>query len=523
MKPKYFLPLILMFSFVGMLQASKTTESAHSYRPELTRTQKAFPVHIYADTLFYIDANFATLTAEERAESISRRLHRLYDSSDSIQIEFFHADEAIELSASEFFIMTVMPVDTIGKKMSVQELAVSYAESITTAFYQAKKDRNVWTVLLRIFLVILVLSVIGSILYLINKAHIYLQRLIVEKQDSFLKDLTYKDYTIFTAAQELKVVTSLLTAFKWLIIILLIYMLLPILFSIFPFSRGWATALFEIVWNPVKSMFLGVWHYIPNLLTIIVIYFVFKYLIRFVRYVFSEIEAGKLKLAGFHTDWVQPTFNIIRFLLYAFMFVLIFPYLPGSDSRVFQGVSVFLGVLFSLGSSSAIGNIIAGLVITYMRPFQVGDRIKIGDVNGNVVEKTMLVTRLQTSNNEFVTIPNSAILSGNTTNYSTIAKTEGLILATNVTVSYRIAWQDVHDALLEAASRTSNLMTYRKHFVLQEAFNDYSINYQLNVYTAESNSQLPIYSELHQHIQDVFNERDIEIVTPQYMVNRTEE
>ncbi len=419
--------------------------------------------------------------------------------------------------------MTVVETDTIGKNMQLEELADFYSEKITTSFYKIKKDRNIWIIILRIFLVILVIGMIWAILKLINRGYTLLYRLIIEKQDQFLRDLSYKDYTFMTASQELKIVVTFLQVFRWIVVILLIYMLLPILFSIFPFSRGWATALFEIVWDPVKFMFVSVWNYIPHLFTIIVIYLVFKYLIRFVKYIFSEIADGKLKIAGFHTDWAQPTFNIIRFLLYAFMFVLIFPYLPGSDSRVFQGVSVFLGVLFSLGSSSAIGNIIAGLVITYMRPFKIGDRIKIGDVSGNVVEKTMLVTRLQTPNNEFITIPNSAVLSGNTVNYSTVAKTDGLILTTNVTVSYRIAWQDVHDALLEAASRTSNLMTYKKHFVLQEAFNDYSINYQLNVYTAESNAQSPIYSELHQHIQDVFKERDIEIITPEYRVSRTEE
>lgn len=134
----------------------------------------------------------------------------------------------------------------------------------------------------------------------------------------------------------------------------------------------------------------------------------------------------------------------------------------------------------------------------------------------------MLVTRLKTSNNEYVTIPNSAVLSGNTINYSTVAKKEGLILTTSITVSYKEPWQKIHEALLEAAERTSNLMKNKEHFVLQHALEDFSVVYQLNVYTAESNAQAPIYSELHQHIQDVCTERNIEIVTPHYMMNRTE-
>ena len=262
------------------------------------------------------------------------------------------------------------------------------------------------------------------------------------------------------------------------------------------------------------------WEYLPNLFTIIVIVLVFKYSIRFVSYIFSEIDAGKLKINGFHEDWAIPTFSIVKFLLYAFMFIMIFPYLPGSDSGIFQGVSVFLGLLVSLGSSSAISNMVAGLVITYMRPFREGDRIKIGDVTGVVIEKTLLVTRLRTIKNEEITIPNSAVLSGNTTNFSVVAKSDGLIIHTTVTIGYDVPWREVHAALLESAGRTANLISGRQPFVLQTSLDDFYVAYQLNVYTAVADAVAPIYSELHQHIQDVFAERGIEIMSPHYRAER---
>jgi small-conductance mechanosensitive channel len=236
--------------------------------------------------------------------------------------------------------------------------------------------------------------------------------------------------------------------------------------------------------------------------------------------VITEIETGKLNVAGFHADWALPTFSIIRFLMYAFMFILIFPYLPGSNSPIFQGVSVFLGLLVSLGSSSAISNIVAGLVITYMRPFKIGDRIKLGDVTGDVVEKTLLVTRLRTIKNGEITIPNSAVLSGNTTNYSAMAREEGLIIHTTVTIGYDVHWKMMHEALLEAAAKTGGLMPNKKAFVLQTSLDDFYVSYQLNVYTAESNALAPIYSELHQHILDVCAEKGIEIMSPHYRAER---
>ncbi|HEY4151623.1 MAG TPA: mechanosensitive ion channel family protein, partial [Chitinophagaceae bacterium] len=266
----------------------------------------------------------------------------------------------------------------------------------------------------------------------------------------------------------------------------------------------------------------GIFNFLPNLFTILIIYLIFKYAIKGIKYIAGEIEKGSIVIAGFHEDWVQPTFTIVRFLLYAFMVILIFRYLPGSESPVFRGVSVFLGILFSLGSSSAITNMIAGLVITYMRPFKIGDRVKIGDVVGDVVEKNMLVTRIRTIKNEDVTVPNSTVLSGSTINYSTNAKAEnnGLILHTTVTIGYDTPWKQMNQALLNAAGRTDLVLKTPEPFVLQTSLDDFYVSYQLNVYTKESNKQAAIYSQLHQNIQDCCNEAGIEIMSPHYHAMR---
>ncbi len=227
-----------------------------------------------------------------------------------------------------------------------------------------------------------------------------------------------------------------------------------------------------------------------------------------------------MNLAGFHQDFARPTFNIVRFILYAFMLVVMFPYLPGSDSPAFQGVSVFLGVLLSLGSSSAINNIIAGLVITYMRPFKPGDRIKIGDITGDVIEKTMLVIKLKTIKNEEITVPNSTVLSSNTINYSSMAKSQGLVLHTTVTIGYDVPWRKMHEALLKAALRTRAVLPAPAPFVWQTRLDDNYVSYQLNVYTHEAEKQNDIYSELHQNIQDCCREAGIEIMSPHYQANR---
>jgi small-conductance mechanosensitive channel len=484
--------------------------------------QKAYPVVFYADTLFYIDTRQASLTAEERAEKTTSRLEKIFDDDYFIvnKIITSQSGNYIDIVCGEIIIMSISEQDAISKGTSSQELADEYIKQIQVAFEKAKNDRSFITIIIRIGLVLLVLTGIWLMIKLIKLGHRYVEKRIADNKDKWLKNLSYKDYTFLTAEQELNVLFGLLKIFKWAIIIILVYLLLPLIFSIFPFSRGWAATLFELIWSPLKSILISIWNYLPNLFTIIVIYFVFNYLIKFVKYIFTEIEAEKLKISGFHADWALPTFSIIKFLLYAFMLVMIFPKLPGSDSPIFQGVSVFLGLLISLGSSSAIGNMVAGLVITYMRPFKIGDLIKLGDVTGEVIEKTLLVTRLRTVRNEEITIPNSAVLSGNTTNYSALAKDEGLIIHTTVTIGYDVHWKTMHEALLEAASRTANLIPYKNPFVLQTSLDDFYVSYQLNVYTSQSNALAPIYSELHQHILDVCAEKGIEIMSPHYRAER---
>jgi small-conductance mechanosensitive channel len=187
-----------------------------------------------------------------------------------------------------------------------------------------------------------------------------------------------------------------------------------------------------------------------------------------------------------------------------------------NESPAFQGISVFIGVFFSLGSTSVISNMVSGLVITYMRPFKVGDRIKMGEFLGNVVEKKPLVTRIKTPKNELITIPNANIMTAQTINYSYSAQEYGLILYETVTMGYETPWRKIHEALLEAATNTPHVLTTPKPFVLQTALDDFYVEYQINIYTKEADLMPSIYSELNKNIQDVFAREKLELLSPHY-------
>ena len=493
-------------------------------RIELLRnTAKGFPVTgVLGDTLFYINTKIGASTPKERASRITGKIAMLYDDDflkiDSILV--FKSENTYDIIYGEIIIMSVSENDALWYDKSMIDLANENRSLITNSIITAKKENSLSKLLLRVGLVILFLMIARLIIWLIEKGNVRILRLIHNRKDEWLKNLTYKNYTFLTEQQELQVILFLIKVFRWFVYAVLLYISLPILFSIFPFSRDWANTLFQLVWSPLKGVFIGVWNYLPNLFSILVIYFVMKYVIRFVKYIFSEIQAEKLVISGFHSDWAMPTFSIVKFLLYAFMFVLIFPLLPGSDSNIFKGVSVFIGILFSLGSSTAIANMVAGLVITYMRPFKIGDRIKIADVSGDVIEKSLLVTRIKTVKNEIITIPNASVLSGNTTNYTSQANEKGLIIHTTVTIGYDVPWRNMHEALINAALRTDLILKEPKPFVLQTSLEDFYVAYQINAYTREANRQALVYSMLHQNIQDCCNEVGIEILSPHYRAAR---
>jgi small-conductance mechanosensitive channel len=302
--------------------------------------------------------------------------------------------------------------------------------------------------------------------------------------------------------------------------LIIFYLFIPIFFSYFPQTRKFVLEYLDFFVAPFKTIFNGIIAFVPNVIFITITFYVVRYFLKLVRMVFFEIQTGRISFTGFHKDWAQPTFKLSRFLIIVIAVVMVSPYLPGFGSPAFQGLSVFFGILLSLGSTAAIANIVAGAALTYMRPFNVGDRVKIADTMGDVVEKTLLVTRIRTIKNVEVTIPNSMVLGSHMINFSTEAKEGRLILFTAVTIGYDVPWRQVQELLIGAARATNGIVSEPAPFVLQTSLNDFSVTYELNVYTADAQHLLRIQSELHANIQDKFNEAGVEIMSPTYSALR---
>lgn len=407
---------------------------------------KAYPVFgFFNDTLFLIYNKLGSFTAHDRALAITERIKKLKDdySFSDKTLTIVESETTCDIVNGETILMSISENDAIWNNTTTKQLAEQYRQTITEYILKYKQRTSLTTLLKEIGLVVLVLIILIALLYFTGKLFNWISDKVRQQEGKKLNGLKIRNYTLLDPSKQVGFLIGLNRIIKWIVFLILIYIALPIIFGLFPWTQNFAQTLFGYVFNPLKRIGESLWNYLPNLFTIIVIFLVFRYALKGIHFLKNEIEQGKLHLSGFYPDWANPTYQILKVILYAFMFVLIFPYLPGSDSPIFQGVSVFLGFLFTFGSAGSLSNIVAGIVLTYMRLFKIGDRVKIGDVVGDVIEKSLLVTRIRTIKNEIISIPNSTVMSSHTINYSSDTVDKGLILHTTVTIGYDVPWKDV--------------------------------------------------------------------------------
>lgn len=488
----------------------------------LRHQTQGVPVVVDGDTLFYLYAKRGGLTPQQRAENVSRDItalgKRFNLHPDSVCIE--STDIVTDVMYDGKVLVSFTDQDGLWESCTRDQLAAAKRTVIVEKLRLMKEEHGFLQLCKRIAYFILVLVGQFLLFKLTNWLFRKLKVRILRLRNTRLKPFSIQDYELLDTQKQVRLLVFVANLFRYAFMLLQLLLTVPLLFSIFPQTKSLAYQLFFYIWNPVKSILYGILAYIPNLFTIFVICLAIKYLVRLFRYLAGEVQSERLKLNGFYPDWAMPTYHIIRFLLYAFMVAMIYPYLPGSNSGVFQGISVFVGLIVSLGSSTVIGNIIAGLVITYMRPFKLGDRIKLNDTTGNVVEKTPLVTRIRTPKNEVVTIPNSFIMSSHTVNFSQSARDYGLIIHSEVSIGYDVPWRLVNKLLVDAALNTPGVVDDPRPFVLSTSLSDWYPVYQVNAYIKEADKLAQIYSDLHQNIQDRFNAEGIEIMSPHYMAVR---
>lgn len=483
-----------------------------------TAEDEQAPVTLDGETLFQV-RGFASLPALERAQGIGKRIAAIAaDRSVSIDsLRLVEMEDRIRIMAGDHQVMGVFDLDATSEGLSRQALAKQVLTRTAAAITAYRFDRSPRVLLIHTIYALIASGLLALLLYFFRGMFHRLDALAERRLKYHVERLEAKSHQLIQAEQLINGIHGSLKFFGALTVLAVLYIYLSVVLSLYPWTRSLATRLFEIFLDPLNALLLGFVDLLPNLAFIAILVLVTRYGLKLTRLYFAGIEHGSITpAANFDRDWALPTYKIVRMVIIAFALVVAYPHIPGSSSEAFKGVSIFIGVMFSLGSSSVIANLMAGYTMIYRRAFKVGDRIVVKDLTGDVTEIRLMVTHLRTVKNEEIVVPNSDILGSHVINYSTLARSRGLILHTTVGIGYETPWRQVEAMLRLAAERTTGLLREPAPFILQKALGDFAVTYELNAYCDNPQRMWPLYSAMHQNILDVFNEHGVQIMTPAY-------
>jgi len=308
----------------------------------------------------------------------------------------------------------------------------------------------------------------------------------------------------------------LASGFAWIFALFAGYLWLTFVLSQFPYTRPWGRVLGQQLLTRASSLALGMVNALPGLVTAAVIFLIARTFVRLLNTLFDSLERGALAVAWLQPDTVHATRRIVNVVVWLFAVVVAYPYIPGSESPAFRGISVLVGLMISLGSAGLVNQLMSGLALAYSRAMRPGEYVRVGDVEGVVTQLGLLSTKIRTVGLEEVTVPNAVVVAAKTTNYSRLAERDGGVVTTSVTIGYNAPWRQVHHLLTSAAERTAGVKESPSPRVLQRALSDFFVEYQLLANIADPRQRLTILSELHSHIQDAFNEAGVQIMSPHF-------
>ncbi len=516
---RLFVSMLIALCLWGMplAQAQQAPEDAPPTEETAENLVFSAPVIVDGEELFLVRGSSA-LPANERAESVSTRIISMAESSESsaVTIEIRDTDLGKTIFANGKMITVTTDADSEMEQMDMDVLSALHGQAIEQAILLYRADRSddarVGSVLEALVWTALFALVAGLVVKLRNWLPDRVGKL-VESRVVGVQEAT-NDMVRGSAVAGL--VQYALRMIMLLILIVLLYYYLSLVLLSFAETGPFAELLITYVTDPILGVLLGFISYLPNFVAIAVIAALTRFLIKGARLFFENVEVGAITLKNFEATWIWPTFNIIRVILVLVAIVISFPYIPGSDSAAFQGLTILVGVMVSLGSNSVIANLLAGVFVIYRRSTNIGDRIKIGEHVGDVVQIKLMETHIKSIKNELISIPNAQLLNSEVINYSSKIDGRGLLLHTTVGIGYEEPQEKIEAMLIKAAHLTAGLKKSPEPFVLWTALADYAINYQINAYTTRGSSLPKMLSDLHRNIVTVFNENNVQIMTPSY-------
>jgi small-conductance mechanosensitive channel len=463
-------------------------------------------------------AGISSRPAADRAAAIAGRIGAMAadPAASTDAIEVLPTSIGLEIRTPAYPLMLVTAPDASLEGAPIDVVAGTHRLQIVEAIERYRADREPAKIWRGVLVSLGATAALAAALTLATFLFRRLEAVLDRRYEKLVQASAGTVADALRATPVLRAMRGSLTTARLVVGLVLIIAWLHVALGQFPWTRSLSENLAAMLLGPLGTIAVGIAGYIPKLLFLVVLVVVARFALRMLRLYFGALERGSLSLPNFEPEWSLATYKIIRAIVIGIVLVMAYPYLPGAGSEALQGLSVFAGLLISLGASSSVANVISGYITTFGRVLRIGDLIKVGEVMGVVTQIRLLTVRVRTIRNEEVTIPNSVIMGSNVINYTSLSRERGLVLQTEVGIGYETPWRQVHAMLLEAARRTEGLMTEPPPFVLQKQLGDFAVTYQLNVHKAEAVGLVQAYSRLHQNILDVFNEYGVQIMTPAY-------
>ncbi|HEX3436041.1 MAG TPA: mechanosensitive ion channel family protein [Pseudacidobacterium sp.] len=486
-------------------------------------TQTGSPVVLDGKTVITIHWGYGNYTPQARAHGIASRLKALAgDLTTSLDITQEADAFSTDIKCGDTIIASVFDGDARAEGTTRDALAEQWSASFLSAMQAYRAEHSWKRTAIRTGLALLI---IGSCVLLLLLARRITNRMALTTSallEQSIKSTSSRMARIVSSAQLRSIVMRAFLIVRIILWLVILAFASHILLGIFPSTRPLAIGIYEGVAGPARGFSHSVWVDLPSFIFIALLVLATWYLIKLIRYFFRKVAQGAITLEGFHPAWASVTERLISIAVVVFAILIAYPYIPGSQTAAFKGISLFLGVLFSLGSTGLVANIITGIMLTYMDAFEVGDLVQIGEVNAYVKKMSLLTTRFITRKNEIITMPNSTIMGKHIVNYSARGGKDSLLVSVTVGIRYDSPWRQVEALLLEAAARTESVLTDPAPFTLLLSLDDFNVKYEINAYVRAGVRRYLALTELNRNVLDVFNEYGISIMTPAYQEETTD-
>lgn len=477
---------------------------------------KGSPVLLQGNPVFEIRWGYGNFSPEHRAALISSKLKRVADDPTvKPEIKLLPNEMAIDLMAGDVIMGSVFAGDGKAAGVSKEELAQQWKSAIERSIVDYRVRYSWQRRVGRLLAALLLIGLCVVAMVVVRRATQVLSNRTVVRLQNQVRQTQKQVFALIPNSQIDQVVPRAFRLLRMALSLALLIALFQLLLWIYPPTRTTASHLVSAVAAPLKDLAAKFWANAPNLLIVLIIGYVTWYVVRFVRFFFHKIGDRTIRFARFKPRWAETTQHLVSILIVICGLLVAYPYIPGSESPAFKGITLFIGVLASIGSAGVVPNMISGIMLTYMDPFEVGDVVKIGDTYGVVHDTSILSTTLRSHATELITIPNSKIWSSDIINYSRRVG-DGASLVATIGIGYQTPWRQMEAILKMAASRTAGIRTSPEPYVLTSSLDQFNVTYQLHSFIDTGARLYEVKSHLHENILDACNEFGVQIMTPAY-------